>query len=151
MKLKLRCWTKSYNLGILNSSCMRKFETNQSMDRISQVQQIFTIKLAFWNRIDDHFLKWHQQMQETRSNSFGSKKCNTIPRQAKIDEHECFKQQWMLYCGTRAYQFSPYERSCYFSTIRNNCCPFLASDGPVLQSDHQSSAKWLNFVLSWVN
>ena len=37
-----------------------------------------------------------------------------------------------IYFGTRAYLFSPDERSCYVFSIWNNCCEFLAFDGVIL-------------------
>ena len=50
----------------------------------------------------------------------------------KIGKEECCTL--LLYFGTRAYLFSPEERSCYVFSTRNNCCKFFASDGAIFQS-----------------
>ena len=41
----------------------------------------------------------------------------------------------LLHFGTRAYLFSPDEKSCYIFSTQNNCCKFLAPYGVILQSD----------------
>ena len=38
------------------------------------------------------------------------------------------------------------EGSCYVFSTRNNCCEFLASDGFILQSDHQRKLSHMGTV-----
>ena len=78
-------------------------------------------------------------MQEIRNNSFGSKIRSTTHSNALL-----------LYFSTRAYLFSPEERSCYVFLTRNNCCEFLASYGVIIQSVIQSLLKWSWFTEYYV-
>ena len=47
----------------------------------------------------------------------------------------------LLFCGTRAYLFSPEKGSGYAFSTRNSCSKLLASDGVNFQGVHQSSYK----------
>ena len=61
-------------------------------------------------------------------------------KKRKEMEEQTDKPMLLLYCGTtRTYLFSPDEGSCYVFSTRNNHCEILASDGVILQSDHQSN------------
>ena len=55
--------------------------------------------------IHHHIVKEYHQMQETRNNSFGSKKLNTTLRQSKTSKHEC-RNTLLLYFGIRAYHLT---------------------------------------------
>ena len=74
-------------------------------------------------------------MQETLNSCFGSKINSTILRQAKTVKYEC--RNITATYGTRLYLSSPDEGLCFFFSIRNNCCEFLASYGVILQNDIQ--------------
>ena len=53
----------------------------------------------------------------------------------------------LLHFGTRAYLFSPDERSCYIFSTRNNSCEFLASYGVIFQSDIELCTEYIHYQI----
>ena len=71
----------------------KKIKEENERVSIKSAMCIFTIekhhRLAFLSMINDHFVKFHHQMEEVLSNNFVSRKSNTTICQAKTGKHDC--------------------------------------------------------------